>query len=303
MGGWGPRKCPEYYFELSRSAFAAGRPAEAEHSLRHAVCTAPPGSSKRVRARALLGLSLLKQGRTTEASAECDRLRSELASVRGLGASEAQELEEWVREASGFNKGLVQDIAGMHTAAVDTFTAAAAASNCNIDALLGRALALRSLRRYREAARDYISVLGSSAGPDGPAPVLPWSRRSESKPVSPEAAEASSPQEPRAAAGGGGGSGPALLGRCQDAELLRLLRRPAAARSEDQVLLVAGLLAEVSFFRYPTRSRPRLSRPRSRSQALLQLAARPTPTLLLLVLLKPAPRRGEPLVLIERATD
>ena len=216
------------------------------------MCTALPGSSKRVRARALLGLSLLKQGRTAEASRECDRLQSEVG-AGGPRAHDRPDLEEWVREAAGFNKGLVQDIAGMHSAAIDTFTAAAAASNSNIDSLLGRALALRSLRRYREAARDYISVLGNTSAQDGPAPAMPWSRRSESKPASPTAPEATGAQEARAGGGGAGGSRAAVLGRWNDRELLRLLRKAAAARSEEEVLLVAGLLAEMAFFRFSQR--------------------------------------------------
>ncbi len=242
LGGWGPRKGPEYYLDLSRAAFAAGRPGDAEEPLRRAVAKALPGSGKRARARALLGLALLKQGRTAEAGAECDRLRDEAALAQGAGRSDG--VGAWAGEAAGFNRGLVQDVSGQHAAAVDTYTAAAAAASSNIDALLGRALALRSLRRYREAARDYIAVLGSSpAAPPGPGPPLPWGRRSESRPASPGSAEAAG-SDPRP-----GGSGSEFLGRSSDPELLRLLRQPAAARDERDVAMIAGLLADVTFFR------------------------------------------------------
>ena len=166
---------------------------------------------------------------------------------RGAGTAMGDDVAGWVREAAGFNKGLVQDIAGMHAAAVDTFTAAAAASHSNIDALRGRALALRSLRRYRDAARDYISVLGYSGGSEGPAPTLPWSRRPDSRPASP--AVESPPPGGGGGAGGGVGGGSGLVGRHGDGELLRVLRKPAAARSEEQVVMLGGLLGEVAFFR------------------------------------------------------
>ncbi len=47
MGGWGQRKGPEYYSDVSRAAFSAGRPGNAELLLRRAVATALPGSGKR----------------------------------------------------------------------------------------------------------------------------------------------------------------------------------------------------------------------------------------------------------------
>ncbi len=163
---------------------------------------------------------LLKQGRTAEAGLECDRLRDE--SGPGSGAGGAGEVGPWVGEAAGSNKGLMQDMDGQHATAITTFAAAAAAAS-NIDALLGRALALRSLRRYREAARDYIAVLGSSSAcPDGSAPAVPWGRRSDSQPLSSSFPKADSEPGP----GGPGGSGSVFLGRSKEPEMLRLLRQP-----------------------------------------------------------------------------
>jgi tetratricopeptide (TPR) repeat protein len=252
IGGWGPWKGLEYHLEMTRAAFATGRPAEAEMPLRRAIAVALPGSAKRYRARALLGLSLLRQGRTADAVAECDRNRDEaVADSRGSPVTPAAARVA----AAAFNKGLAQDLAGQHPAAAESFSAAAAAATVggasNIDALLGRAQALRSMQRYREAARDYIAVLGVSNS-DGPSTAAPWANKSESRPRSPPgpgAAEEGAGPRPLKSPGPGS-HGPPMLGRTEDADLLRLLRRPAAARSEAEVVDVASLAGDMAFFRY-----------------------------------------------------
>jgi len=172
-GGWGPARGSEKLFNKGQSLLKANRFEEAEALFKAALADPKKRKTEKMfQARVNLSLSQLAQGKAREAAGECEQALQELETdkisprgklVNGQEEADRNELSRKKSFVCLYNKGLAYAAAGMHSAAIKSFTEARRFDSSNMVALQARALSYRSLKCFREAIQDYSTIQESKS--------------------------------------------------------------------------------------------------------------------------------------------